>query len=72
MASQSQSEKKTVSSVAFIKRKPGLTPEEFYHHWENIHGPLVKPWVKKHGFISYTQVQIIQFCINPSALLLQS
>ncbi|KAF9875571.1 hypothetical protein CkaCkLH20_06952 [Colletotrichum karsti] len=46
----------TVCSVAFLKRKPGLTQEEFYHHWEKVHGPLVKPWAQKHGFISYTQV----------------
>ena len=46
----------TVCSVAYIKRKPGLTPEQFYHHWEHIHGELVKPWFKKRGFISYTQV----------------
>jgi hypothetical protein len=48
---------KVLVSIAFIKRKPGMSREEFYHHWANIHGPLVKPWAKKHGFISYKQVQ---------------
>lgn len=48
--------KKTVSIVAFMKRKPGLTHEQFYHHWVNVHGPLVKPWAKKHGFLEYRQV----------------
>lgn len=48
--------KKTVSIVAFMKRKPGLTHEQFYHHWVNVHGPLVKPWAKKHGFLKYRQV----------------
>ncbi|RBQ75096.1 hypothetical protein VDGD_21367 [Verticillium dahliae] len=46
----------TVISISFIKRKAGTTPEQFYHHWEKVHGPLVRPWMKKHGFISYTQV----------------
>ncbi|CRK43598.1 hypothetical protein BN1723_016223 [Verticillium longisporum] len=46
----------TVISISFIKRKAGTTPEQFYHHWEKVHGPLVRPWMKKHDFISYTQV----------------
>jgi uncharacterized protein (TIGR02118 family) len=24
-----------------LKRKPGLTPEEFHRHWREVHGPLV-------------------------------
>lgn len=43
-------------SVSFIKRKAGSTPEEFYHHWEFIHAPLVKPWAEKHGIVGYSQV----------------
>lgn len=30
-----------VKLVAFLKRKPGMTPEQFYDHWENHHGPLI-------------------------------
>jgi hypothetical protein len=48
----------TLMSVAFIKRKPDLTPEQFYHHWENVHGPLVKPWAEKHKIVGYTQVNM--------------
>ncbi|KAI0167462.1 EthD domain-containing protein [Pestalotiopsis sp. NC0098] len=43
-------------SVAFLKRRPDLTPEQFYTHWETVHGPLVKPWAQKHGIVGYTQV----------------
>ena len=25
-----------------LKRKPGLTPEEFHRHWREVHGPLVR------------------------------
>ncbi|KAH8909832.1 hypothetical protein BR93DRAFT_965907 [Coniochaeta sp. PMI_546] len=47
---------KVVCSVSFLKRHPDMTPEQFYHHWEHIHAPLVKPWAKRFGLVSYTQV----------------
>ena len=45
-----------VCSIAFLQKRPDMTPEQFYHHWEHVHAPLVKPWAKKHGIVSYTQV----------------
>lgn len=47
----------TVCSISFLKKRPDITHEEFYHHWEKIHGPLIKPWMEKHGVLSYTQVR---------------
>ncbi|KAH6671200.1 EthD domain-containing protein [Halenospora varia] len=41
--------------TVFFKRKPGTTEEQFNHHWEKVHGPLVAPWAIKHGIIQYTQ-----------------
>ncbi|EPE29254.1 Dimeric alpha+beta barrel [Glarea lozoyensis ATCC 20868] len=41
--------------TVFFKRKPGMTEEEFNHHWENVHGPLVADWAVKHGIVQYTQ-----------------
>lgn len=29
-----------VKSVAFLHRKPGLSVEEFQHHWREVHGPI--------------------------------
>ena len=43
----------------FLKRKPGLSHDEFYDHWLNVHGPLVKPWATKHGFLEYRQIHLL-------------
>lgn len=45
----------THTMVAFIKRKEGMSLEDFYKYWEDVHGPLVKPWAEKHG-LTYKQV----------------
>jgi uncharacterized protein (TIGR02118 family) len=29
-----------IKSIGFLKRKKGLTLEQFLHHWEKIHAPL--------------------------------
>ncbi len=31
-----------VKGVALIKRKPGLSPEEFRKHYEEVHAPLIR------------------------------
>lgn len=38
-----------------VKRKPGISEQEFHSHWANIHGPLVGPLLIKHGIVKYTQ-----------------
>lgn len=48
--------KDTFTSISFLKKRPDISHEQFYHHWQHVHGPLVKPWMEKHGFLSYTQV----------------
>lgn len=46
----------TLYMIAFIKRRPDLTEEQFYNHWRNIHAPKIAYWAKKNGIIGYTQV----------------
>ena len=29
-----------IKTLTFLKRKPGITREEFRRHWKEIHGPL--------------------------------
>ena len=57
MASESKNQEPFVS-ISFLKKRPDMTLEQFYHHWQHVHGPLVKPWMEKHGFLSYTQVSL--------------
>jgi uncharacterized protein (TIGR02118 family) len=35
-----------------FKRNPELSLEEFYHHYEHIHGPIAK---QLHGLVEYRQ-----------------
>ena len=40
-----------IKSLSFLKRKPGLSREEFLRHWKEKHGPLaakVVPGLKKY------------------------
>ena len=43
-----------VKSVAFLNRKPGLSVEEFQHHWREVHGPIA---VLLPGLRRYVQSQ---------------
>ncbi len=31
-----------IKLVGCLRRKPGLSEEEFHRHWKEVHGPLVK------------------------------
>jgi uncharacterized protein (TIGR02118 family) len=31
-----------VTRIAFVRRRPGLTREQFAHHWTNVHAPLAR------------------------------
>lgn len=39
-----------------IRRRPNMSEDEFQHYWTEMHGPIVKEWLARHGFIKYTQV----------------
>jgi len=33
-----------VKAIALLKRKDGITQEEFSRYWEEKHGPLIEKW----------------------------
>jgi hypothetical protein len=45
----------TYSVILHVPRKQGISSEEFKHHWENIHIPLVKCLVGYDFPLSYTR-----------------
>lgn len=47
---------KVVRVSVYIRRKAGMSQEEFNHYWSHVHGPVVRPLLEKMGFLKYTQV----------------
>ena len=47
-----------VKLVAFVKRKEGLSLDEFYAHWFDVHGPLITntPELARH-IVRYEQLR---------------
>lgn len=45
-----------VKLIVLLKRKPGLSVEEFRHHWRHNHGPLIEttPEISRH-VLAYEQ-----------------
>ncbi|KAF2492568.1 hypothetical protein BU16DRAFT_85678 [Lophium mytilinum] len=41
---------------SFIRRKPGVSKEEFYQYWTQVHGPLCTDFMMRHGVVEYVQV----------------
>jgi hypothetical protein len=48
-----------IKLVAFLKRKPGLSREDFYSHWFDVHGPLIAstPELARH-IVRYEQLPL--------------
>lgn len=64
MASTTDQSQTIYRVITFFSKRPDLTDEEFSHHWEKVHGPLVIPWALKHGFIGYVQVRPSAFTLD--------
>jgi uncharacterized protein (TIGR02118 family) len=45
-----------VRLLCFLKRKPGMSAEDFYRHWKETHGPLIagRPNLARH-IVRYEQ-----------------
>ncbi|KAH7312449.1 EthD domain-containing protein [Stachybotrys elegans] len=38
-----------------VRRKPGISEEEFSHYWAHKHGPLASEWLKRNRIVRYVQ-----------------
>ncbi|KAF5022705.1 hypothetical protein F66182_5253 [Fusarium sp. NRRL 66182] len=43
--------------VTYVKRRPNMTREEFWHYWETEHAPKVVPLATHFGISRYQQIQ---------------
>ncbi|KAF9886601.1 hypothetical protein FE257_011241 [Aspergillus nanangensis] len=48
-------QKRFVRFDIFVRRHPSLSVEKFHDYWSNIHAPLIKHWLQRHGVYRYTQ-----------------
>ena len=48
-----------IKSVTLLKKKTGLTDEEFHRHWKEIHGPLAARAIP--GLRNYRQNHSLEF-----------
>lgn len=44
-----------IKLICFLKRKPGLSEDEFHTHWREVHGPLVKSTKSGQYAVAYEQ-----------------
>ncbi|MGX9963726.1 EthD domain-containing protein [Roseomonas sp. F4] len=40
-----------LKSISFLSRRPGLSPEEFQHHWREVHAPMWRDVPGVRGYI---------------------
>ncbi|KAL8335278.1 hypothetical protein RB598_009464 [Gaeumannomyces tritici] len=43
--------------LSYIKRKPGMSREDFWKHWDSTHAPIVAPLATKLGINAYSQMR---------------
>jgi hypothetical protein len=48
-----------MKSSYVLRRKPGMSLEEFQRYWREVHGPLVQKWAPKIGMVRYIQVHAV-------------
>ncbi|TID27948.1 EthD domain-containing protein [Venturia nashicola] len=49
--------KATTTVIFFWRRNPNLTLQECYEYWQNQHARICVPWMEKHGWLGYRQIQ---------------
>ena len=52
-----------IKLFAFLKRKPGLTREEFFHYWRDVHAPLL---LDDTAFVRYVRRCVLNLAISGS------
>ena len=59
MATQQKTQRLLRISV-LVRRRQGISEEEFQKYWTEKHAPLVTDWLARYGIVRYNQV-----CLDP-------
>ena len=51
--------RKVTKATILIKKKPGMSDEDFINHYNHVHAAMAAPVLLKHNVISYSLVQAI-------------
>lgn len=49
--------RKVVKATILIKKKPGLSDEDFISHYNTKHAQMAAPVLEKHGCLTYSLVR---------------
>lgn len=49
--------RKVVKATILVKKKPGMSDEDFVEHYNQVHAQVAAPVLEKHNIISYTLVR---------------
>jgi hypothetical protein len=56
--------RKVTKATILIKKKEGMSDEDFIRHYNNVHAQMAAPVVQKHNAISYSLVLTIQSLLS--------
>jgi hypothetical protein len=63
------STEKLIRITSCINRKKGVSNEDFYKHWTQVHGPMWTDFMKRHGVVEYVQVRSVELTLAVSPFL---
>ena len=49
--------RKVVKATILVKKKPGMSDEDFIEHYNNKHAQMAAPVLEKHNVITYSLVR---------------
>jgi len=58
--------RKVVKATVLVKKKEGISDEDFIKHYNNVHAQLAAPVLQRHKIISYSLVRLSTIIAIPT------